>query len=69
MLPALYHPGIRLADTLAVPNPNHLTGIDVDSNASNKVKNIYDMAGNVWEWTMESNSSDSRVTRGRLLQY
>ena len=48
-------------------NSNHLTGIDVDSNASNKVKNIYDMAGNVYEWTMESYSSGRRVLRGRLL--
>jgi len=46
---------------------NHPTGVDVDSRASNKVKNIYDMAGNVWEWTMESGSSDGRVFRGRWL--
>ncbi len=30
-------------------------------------KNIYDIAGNVEEWTTESNSSDSRVSRGRRL--
>jgi len=46
-------------------NSVHKTGIDVDSQASNKVKNIYDMAGNVWEWTMESGSSNNRVDRGR----
>ena len=40
------------------------TGIDVDENASNKVKNIYDMAGNAWEWTMETCDSDKRVGRG-----
>ena len=45
-------------------NPNHKTGIDVDSNRSNCVKNIYDMAGNVWEWTMEANGSNYRVPRG-----
>jgi len=49
-------------------NPNHTTGEDVDSQASNKVKNIYDMAGNVYEWTMESYSSIFRVRRGRRLQ-
>ena len=45
-------------------NPNHLTGIDVDANASNKIKNIYDMAGNVWEWTMEADNIMDRVLRG-----
>jgi len=28
------------------------------------VNNIYDMAGNVYEWTMEANSTDLRVIRG-----
>jgi len=46
----------------------HTTGEDVDSQASNNVKNIYDMAGNVREWTMESDSSYLRVIRGRRLQ-
>ena len=30
-------------------------------------KNVYDLEGNVFEWTTESNSSSSRVLRGRLL--
>ena len=34
----------------------------------NSSKNIYDVAGNVFEWTTESDSSISRVSRGRLLQ-
>ena len=34
----------------------------------NSSKNIYDVAGNCWEWTTESNSSSKRVYRGRLLQ-
>ena len=34
----------------------------------NSAKNIYDVAGNCWEWTTESNSSDNRVIRGRQLQ-
>ena len=37
------------------------------SNASYAVKNIYDLAGNVYEWTMESFNSVYRVNRGRLL--
>ena len=31
-------------------------------------KNIYDVAGNCWEWTTESYSSSYRVSRGRQLQ-
>ena len=30
----------------------------------NKEKNIYDFAGNVWEWTMEAYSSSYRTARG-----
>lgn len=45
-------------------NPAHRTGIDVDDKASNKIKNIYDMAGNVIEWTMEAFNTDLRVYRG-----
>ena len=28
------------------------------------IKNIYDLAGNVFEWTMEANNTDNRVLRG-----
>ena len=31
-------------------------------------KNVYDLEGNVWEWTTESISSAQRVVRGRRLQ-
>ena len=34
----------------------------------NSAKNIYDVAGNCWEWTTESGSSDRRVYRGRQFQ-
>ena len=34
------------------------------SSDSYRVNNIYDLAGNVYEWTMESSSSDNRVIRG-----
>ena len=33
----------------------------------NLAKNIYDVAGNLYEWTTESDSSDYRVFRGRQL--
>ena len=32
----------------------------------NRKMNIYDLAGNVWEWTLESNSSSYVVSRGGL---
>ena len=34
------------------------------SNEDYKIKNIYDMAGNVWEWTMETTGKDRKVYRG-----
>ena len=34
------------------------------SNANYAVKNIYDLGGNVWEWTMEADDTDYRVYRG-----
>ena len=42
------------------------TGIDIgeENRGSNQVKKIYDLAGNVFEWTMESYSTDGRVVRG-----
>lgn len=33
-----------------------------------KVKNIYDMAGNAWEWTMEANNTTYRASRRRRTQ-
>ena len=38
------------------------------SSSDYAVKNIYDLAGNVGEWTMESYSTDFRVNRGRHLR-
>ena len=45
-------------------NASYKTGIDVGANAANKVKNIYDMAGNMCEWTMEAYYATTRVARG-----
>ncbi len=40
---------------------NYTTG----RNEAWKAKNIYDLAGNVWEWTVECNSlAEFRVLRG-----
>lgn len=45
-------------------NPRRQTGIDLDKNKSNCVNNVYDLAGNVREWTMESFNDYARVCRG-----
>ena len=47
-------------------NSDYLLGTGV-TDYTNK-NNIYDFAGNCWEWTTESASSDNRVYRGRRLQ-
>lgn len=38
--------------------------IATGSNENYKVKNVYDMAGNAWEWTMEANGTGYRNMRG-----
>ena len=42
------------------------TGATEERNAA---KNIYDIAGNVSEWTTESHSSSYRVDRGRYVPW
>ena len=42
------------------------TPIPTGSNSSYSVNNIYDMAGNVFDWTMEANDAYLRVSRGGL---
>ena len=51
------------SDNYASGNATHQTGIDLDG-GKNKVKNIYDLAGNITEWTMETYYISLRVTRG-----
>ena len=38
--------------------------INTGSNENYKIKNIYDMAGNVLEWTMEASDTNRRISRG-----
>ena len=47
-------------------NAEHKTGIDLKEGDSvkNMKKKIYDLAGNVREWTMESYGTNGRVSRG-----
>ena len=51
------------SDNYQEGNADHKTGIDTEGN-TNSPKNIYDLAGNVSEWTMESSNSSRRVLRG-----
>ena len=48
----------------ATKNENSSTRIPTGSTEYTKANNIYDLAGNVFDWTMEANSSDGRVMRG-----
>ena len=50
-------------NSLAPANENSGTKRTAGFNENWKVKNIYDLAGNVWEWTSEAYSS-SFITRG-----
>ena len=50
-------------DNYSSGNSTHKTGIDI-TNKTNSPKNIYDIGGNVWEWTMESHNTSERVFRG-----
>jgi len=38
--------------------------VGIKDDGSYAVKNIYDMAGNVFEWTMEACNTDKRINRG-----
>ncbi len=42
--------------------------INTGSMPQTRVNNIYDLAGNLFEWTTEADRTDDRVDRGRLLQ-
>ena len=46
-------------------NMNYTTG----RNEAWKANNIYDLAGNVWDWTTEAHSSGKRVVRGGYYSY
>ena len=58
-----------LADTTNGTDVTKGTSILLTTGATerNCSKNIYDVAGNCFEWTTESHSSSGRVSRGRHL--
>lgn len=53
-----------LTDSSEIGNYNTSKPIETGTNPIYQLKNIYDMAGNVWEWTMEAYNTDFRVRRG-----
>ena len=53
----------------ATKNENSKTRIPTGSTEYTKANNIYDLAGNVEEWTMEASATDCRVLRGGSYGY
>ncbi|MDD2627515.1 MAG: hypothetical protein PHR25_02260, partial [Clostridia bacterium] len=59
--------GINIQDSSAYGNYAGGGGLKVTgAEASYQKNNIYDLAGNVLEWTMEANSSNYRINRGGI---
>ena len=57
-----------LVDSSSIGN---YTGVllKTGSNSNYSTKNIYDLAGNVWEWTMEAKDTTNRIFRGGDFAY
>ena len=53
------------SDSLSPANENNGTKRTAGFNENWKVKNVYDLAGNVWEWTSEAISSNFIIRGGR----
>ena len=51
-------------DSTSWGNYNNATLIPTGNTEYTKANNIYDLAGNVYDWTMEASSTDGRVYRG-----
>ena len=56
--------GSETPDATAEKEINIFTKIPAGSAEYTKVNNIYDLAGNVYDWTLEAISTNSRVVRG-----
>ena len=60
---------VNSSGSTATKNENSSTRIPTGSAEYTKANNIYDLAGNVRDWTMEAYSTYSRVSRGGLCNY
>ena len=69
--------GFYVTNSVGMGNYGNISGVDDGHDNTNNpaatgcfdVKNIYDLAGNVYDWTLEANGTVSRVLRRRQLQY
>ena len=57
-----------LTDSSDIGNYSAILNSKTGSNDKYQMKHIYDLAGNVLEWTMEASSTGNRVYRGRFLR-
>ena len=55
---------VNSSGSTATKNEGSSTRIPTGSTEYTKANNIYDLAGNVWDWTMEAGGTDYRVLRG-----
>lgn len=55
---------VNSSGSTATKNEGSSTRIPTGSTEYTKANNIYDLAGNVWDWTMEAYGADVRACRG-----
>ena len=60
---------VNSSGSTATKNEGSSTKIPTGSAEYTKANNIYDLVGNVRDWTMEANSTDGRVFRGGYYYY
>ena len=60
---------VNSSGSTATKNENSSTRIPTGSAEYTKANNIYDLAGNVRDWTMEAGSTNGRVYRGGYYDY
>lgn len=59
----------NVGGTKATKGANSATYVPTGSSEQNKANNIYDMAGNMWEWTLEGDGGSYRMFRGGSCYY